>query len=98
MSTNHVSTPDVTEIVAITDPVSGQSHLVDLASLDPTLRSLYHSASRRVARHQSAQATMGSVARQILEAQGVAAIKAARPIRGNRAVAETLMKIRPLKD
>lgn len=88
MSTDHISKPDVTEIVQIGD------HLVDLSTVSSELRSAYHRASQRVARHQGAQNAMASVCQAILDEQATQTIKAAKPIRGDHAVMAALMKIK----
>jgi hypothetical protein len=90
MATNHVSNADLTEIVQI------GNHLVDLSTVSPELRSQYHRASQRVSRHQGAQAAMASVCQAILDEQATMAIKAAKPVRGDHAVAATLMKVKRL--
>jgi 3-deoxy-D-manno-octulosonate 8-phosphate phosphatase KdsC-like HAD superfamily phosphatase len=88
MSTDHITKPDISEIVQIGD------HLVDLSTVSPELRSQYHRASQRVSRHQGAQAAMASVCQAILDEQATAAIKACKPIRGDREVFKALAKIK----
>jgi len=51
-----------------------------------------------VSRHQSAQQALAFVTQQIMDEQALNTIKAARPVRGSRAVAEVLMKVKRLKN